>query len=187
MSDPKQSLLIVDDEPSIRTSMSYLLAEIGYSVRSAEDGSSALEAIRQAIPDILLSDLNMAGMSGFELLSVVRHSYPGIHTIAMSGAFCGNEVPTGVAADAFYQKGSSLGALLQILRTLPRTQRPVTQFCRAVAPLRTYCNGNDWSAKTSVATPCPVCPAPSGYAAPQALRQNAHAPNLAQNASAPGN
>ena len=56
--------------------MSHVLTEIGYRVRSAEDGFSALREMRHEVPDILLSDLNMPGMSGFELLSVVRRRFP---------------------------------------------------------------------------------------------------------------
>jgi len=123
MPETKASLLIVDDEPSIRESLSFVLTEVGYSVRATEDGFSALIEIQKEIPDIILSDLNMPGMSGFELLSVVRRRFPAIPMIAMSGAFSGDEVPSGVVADAFYQKGSSLGALLMIMGTLPRMER----------------------------------------------------------------
>jgi CheY-like chemotaxis protein len=123
MPDTKARLLIVDDEPSIRSSLSQVLTEIGYRVRSAQDGFSALLELREEIPDILLTDLNMPGMSGFELLAVVRQRFPAIHTIAMSGAFCGNEVPSGVAADAFFQKGSSVGSLLRMMEAVPRQER----------------------------------------------------------------
>jgi CheY-like chemotaxis protein len=92
---------------------------MGYLVRSAEDGLSALHEIRQESPDILLTDLNMPGTSGFELLTEVRSLFPAIKVIATSGAFCGSEIPPGVLADAFYQKGSSVSMLLQILRALP--------------------------------------------------------------------
>src|ERR1035437_548151 len=72
MSDGKHSfsmkLFVVDDAPAIRASISSLLTEIGYIVRTANDGFAALAEIRIDIPDILLSDLNMPGMSGFELL-----------------------------------------------------------------------------------------------------------------------
>src|ERR1700721_2828454 len=102
MPDTGRGVLIVDDEPSIRMSLSCVLAEIGYHVRTAEDGLSALAEMRTEVPDILLSDLNMPGMSGFELFSCVRLRFPEMKTIAMSGAFCGNEVPSGVAADGFY-------------------------------------------------------------------------------------
>ena len=106
MPGTKASLLIVDDEPSIRESLLWVLIEIGYSVRVAEDGLSALIEIRKEIPDMILFDLNMPGMSGFEIISVVRRRLPAIPVIAMSGTFSGDEAPSGLAADAFQQKGS---------------------------------------------------------------------------------
>lgn len=127
MQEAKVGLLIVDDEPSIRTSMSHVLIEIGYRVRTASDGFSALQEIRQEIPDIVLTDLNMPGMSGFELLSTIQSQFPGIQTIAMSGSFCGDEVPCGVAADAFFQKGSSMGSLLRIMETLPKPEQKLSR------------------------------------------------------------
>ncbi len=117
-------LLIVDDEPSIRISLSHVFAELGHVVRSAVDGFSALIEIRKELPDILLSDLNMPGVSGFELLSVVRCQFATIQVIAMSGAFSGDAVPPGVAADAFYEKGTSLRPLLQVVRAMTEAERP---------------------------------------------------------------
>ena len=92
-------------------------------MRVAEDGHSALRQISLQRPDILLSDLLMPGISGRELLDIVRVLFPAIKVIATSGSFGGNEVPAGVLADAFYSKGSSLSALLQILRELPLMRR----------------------------------------------------------------
>jgi DNA-binding NtrC family response regulator len=125
--NPLAKLLIVDDDPSIRTSIAQVLTEIGYFVRSAHDGFSALVEIRKVIPDIILSDLNMPGMSGFEFLSVVHHRLPSIRLIAMSGAFSGDEVPSGVAADAFYQKGSGVRSLLKIIEGLAQPERLPTR------------------------------------------------------------
>src|SRR5579863_3860449 len=127
MSDAKTRILIVDDDRSVRTSMAMALAEIGYCVRTAYDGASALEDIPEHLPDILLSDLNMPGISGFELLTVVRREFPRLLTVAMSGAFHGNEVPSGVVADAFYQKGSSIASLVMVLNSLPQKDRTLTQ------------------------------------------------------------
>jgi CheY-like chemotaxis protein len=137
--------------------MSHVLTEIGYRVRSAEDGFSALAEIRQEIPDILLSDLNMPGMSGFELLSVVRRRFPEIQTIAMSGAFSGNEVPSGVAADAFYQKGSSMGSLLKMIGGLARPEPMAAHHPPASATLWIQRNGQDASGESSVTIICPEC------------------------------
>ena len=59
-------------------------------------------------------------MSGRELLIEVRCLFPAIKVIAMSGSFCGSEVPSSVLADAFYPKGGGVKALVQILRALPQ-------------------------------------------------------------------
>jgi CheY-like chemotaxis protein len=126
----KKRLLIVDDEPSIRESLSFVLTEIGYLVRAAENGFTALLEMGHEIPDIILSDLNMPEMSGFEFLAVVRRQFPAIPVIAMSGAFSGHEVPSGVAADAFYPKGRGMGTLLQTIETLQIAERrePVSEL-----------------------------------------------------------
>ena len=155
MPDTRAKLLIVDDEPFIRESMSLVLAEMGYAVRSAEDGFSALAELRTEIPDVLLSDLNMPGMSGFELLSVVRRRFPSVQTVAMSGAFSGHEVPSGVAADAFYQKGSSLASLLRILATLPPVGRMLAHH--PATPIWVQHNGYDASGIAVGTVSCPEC------------------------------
>jgi len=51
-----------------------------------------LVEIRNGIPDLVLSDLNMLGMSGIELLSVIRRRFPSIRVIAMGAMFFGAEV-----------------------------------------------------------------------------------------------
>ena len=110
--------------------MSLVLEELGYSVRYAGDGHSALRQIRQESPDILLSDLKMPGMSGRQLLIEVRCLFPAIKVIAMSGSFCGSEVSSSVLADAFYPKGGGIKALLQILRVLPQRSRRAFEHLR---------------------------------------------------------
>ncbi|WP_263410340.1 response regulator [Terriglobus tenax] len=109
------NLLIVEDEVETRFLLSQILATRGYKVRTAEDGFQALGMMRSSLPDILLSDLNMPGMSGFELLSVVRRLYPEIRVVATSGAYTGTQVPMGIAADAFYEKASGLTPLFELL------------------------------------------------------------------------
>jgi CheY-like chemotaxis protein len=157
MPPTQATLLIVDDEPSIRLTLSNALVEIGYRVRSAEDGFSALHEIRNEVPGLLLSDLNMPKMSGFELLSVVRRRFPVIRTIAMSGSFSGDEVPSGVAADAYYQKGSSVLALLRIMETMPQTERKAPPPTSPDAPLWIHRNTHDFSPDANVTITCPEC------------------------------
>jgi CheY-like chemotaxis protein len=122
-----KTVLVVDDKEWIRIAISLVLEEFGYSVRCAEDGHSALREIHQEKPDVLVSDLRMPGMSGFELLINVRRLFPAIKVIAMSGSFSSKEVPPGVLADAFYPKGGSVSALLQTFRVLPRNNDRVLE------------------------------------------------------------
>jgi CheY-like chemotaxis protein len=158
MPTEKAGLLIVDDYPSVRETLSTILAESGYRVRSAEDGFSALIEIRNEIPDIILSDLNMPGMSGFELLSVVRRRFPVIRVIAMSGAFSGRDVPPGVAADAFYEKGSNVRSLLQMVEIMaPLKEMYPPQRPGALAPIWIPKNGHDPSGEEYVMVTCPEC------------------------------
>jgi CheY-like chemotaxis protein len=108
-------LLIVEDEVDTRYLLTQIFTTRGFNVRAAEDGFAALQMIRSSAPDILLSDLNMPGMSGFELLSVVRRLYPQIHVIATSGAYSGTTVPKGIAADGFHEKASGMAILFELL------------------------------------------------------------------------
>jgi CheY-like chemotaxis protein len=158
MSTEKTSLLIVEDDVSIRKSLSVIFAQSGYKVRSTADGFSALVELRNAVPNILLSDLNMPGMSGFELLSVVRRRFPAIHVIAMSGTFSGDGVPPGVAADAFYEKGTGIRFLLQIIEAMARSEWPSSfQHSGVLAPVWIPRNGHDTSEEAYVVITCPEC------------------------------
>jgi len=157
MQNPPATLLIVDDEPSIRHSLSQSLAEMGYSARSAADGFSALREIHCELPELLLSDLEMPGMSGFELLAVVRRRFPAIRTIAMSGSFSGDEVPFGVAADAYYQKGSSILALMRIMENLPRMERYAYQSSGREEPISIHRKNHDLEPNEQVIITCPAC------------------------------
>lgn len=79
----KGRLIVLDGGPSIRSSMSLLLAEIGHRVRCVQDKFSALRELHSELPEILPSDLDKPGMFGFELLSVLRWRFPAILAIAM--------------------------------------------------------------------------------------------------------
>ena len=105
-SSSRTTILFVDDDPCMREVMAMVLGEEGYEVSTAGDGFDALAQMRSSLPDLILSDLHMPGMSGVEFLSVVRRRFPAIPVVAISGA-CGwsDSLPTGVMADAFYPKG----------------------------------------------------------------------------------
>jgi CheY-like chemotaxis protein len=106
-----------------------MLAHTGYQVRTACDGVSALREIETGVPDLIVSDLNMPRMSGFELLSVLRAQFPAIPLIAMSGAFSGSQVPNGVIAEAFYEKGTDPSRLMQLVSAMMRPQAVQRDTC----------------------------------------------------------
>ena len=100
-------VLLVDDEPLVRKSISRYLVAAGYVVRVAVDGLDAIGKLREGPPALVISDLKMPRMSGFELLDVVRKRFPQIPVIVIS-AFATDEMPEGVAADAHCQKNEFL-------------------------------------------------------------------------------
>lgn len=103
--DFKTRVLVVDDEPIILETMTAILESEGFVVRAAEDGFAALVTLRQTPPDIIISDLRMPNMSGFEFLSVVRRRFPHIPVIAISGEYVAAGLPPGLLVDAILQKG----------------------------------------------------------------------------------
>jgi len=79
------TVLIVDDEESIRNSLSGVLMDEGFSVLKAEDGHKALQIIKQEVPEVVLLDIWMHGIDGIETLNRIKTGYPEIQVIMISG------------------------------------------------------------------------------------------------------
>ena len=80
----RKRILVVDDDESLRWVTQAQLQQGGYEVTAVADGNAALESIRQAPPDLVITDLKMPGMSGLELLRKIRTDYPGIIVIMVT-------------------------------------------------------------------------------------------------------
>lgn len=156
----KRRILVVDDQPEIRELMvSLLTTRGGYEVKTAEDGFDALLQLKAMQPDVIIADLNMPRMSGFELLSVVRRRFPEIPVVAMSGAYdSGDQVPGGVIADAFYAKGSHLEMLISVVTELIQTsaERAVNHHQKS-APVWIPRNGKDSEGVPFIVLTCTEC------------------------------
>jgi CheY-like chemotaxis protein len=156
----KHRILVVDDEPNIREGLAMLLSAEGYNVGTAEDGFDALLRLRSTNPELIISDLNMPQMSGFELLSVLRRRFPEILVIAMSGAYeSGDNVPGGVIADAFHAKG--LNDPQDLVRTVAdlmrnKTERAINHH-RQSAPVWIPRNGKDSQGVPFIVLTCTEC------------------------------
>lgn len=78
-------VLVVDDEPIIPELFAMLLAARGYKVLTASDGGQAELLIRDHQPDLVITDVKMPGVDGFDLPRSVQRDFPGTKCILMSG------------------------------------------------------------------------------------------------------
>ena len=69
-----ERVLVVDDEPDIVALVAYHLAKAGYRVATASSGTDALDSVRRERPSLIVLDLMLPGMSGYELLEQLRAS-----------------------------------------------------------------------------------------------------------------
>ena len=133
-------ILVVDDQYLIRETARQILENGGYEVLTAADGLDGLQALSRSLPDLIISDLNMPRMSGFEFLAVVRERFPHIATIAVSGEYITSGNPSGILADAFFQKGQYTlkelcGEVAKLLADSPiRSERKKTDIAPLFAP-----------------------------------------------------
>ncbi|HXH27491.1 MAG TPA: response regulator, partial [Candidatus Polarisedimenticolia bacterium] len=77
-------ILMVDDDPSVRKFMVEALGETGHTVLSAEDGAQALQMFRAQRFDLVVTDLMMPGMSGVDLLQVIKRESPDTEVVVVT-------------------------------------------------------------------------------------------------------
>jgi DNA-binding response OmpR family regulator len=110
---PKE-ILIVDDEPSIVVPIQFLMEQQGYNVLVAENGEDALDAIYKYKPDLILLDIMLPRIDGYEVCEIVRLNpdYRGIKIIFLTAK--GREVEIA--------KGLALGANAYITKPFSNTE-----------------------------------------------------------------
>lgn len=69
---PGAIILVVDDDASILRIVEITLERTGYEVKTALDGQEALKMLRKLVPDLIILDVNMPGLSGFDLCHIVK-------------------------------------------------------------------------------------------------------------------
>lgn len=79
------TLLIADDEKNIRSGLQMAFEDEGYQVITASDGNEAWEKLQKNIVDLVITDLRMPGMDGYELLKRISSSYPTLPVIVLTG------------------------------------------------------------------------------------------------------
>lgn len=79
-------ILLVDDHALIREALSLGLRFFGHDVAEAANGNAALQHMERGLPDVLVTDLDMPGMNGRDLIKATRRAYPRLPIVAMSAA-----------------------------------------------------------------------------------------------------
>ena len=114
-------VLVVDDHPDNRGLAAHLLAPLGFEVRLAEDGAQAVAVCADWLPQVVLMDLRMPVMDGFEAACRIRAAHgPAVKIIALSANVLAEEQQRArtAGADAFLAKPFRAADLLDQIQTL---------------------------------------------------------------------
>jgi DNA-binding response OmpR family regulator len=116
--------LLVDDDPLVLEVLSIVLAESGFACRTALNGYEAIRILLEDPFDIVVSDLRMPKLSGFELLGIIRKHFPESAVIVISSEVDPvSQIPSSLM-DAFFQKGAfTHKRLIKVIRRLARQYR----------------------------------------------------------------
>ncbi len=118
----RRKILVVDDERNITTALQFLLERSGYEVRCVGDGLAALAEVEVFTPDLVLLDVMMPGMNGYEVCQRIRENADWYGTRVMMLTAKGREVDAqkGIAAgaDAYVTKPFSTRDLLAQVRRI---------------------------------------------------------------------
>ena len=82
---PSKKVLIIDDDPSIRETLSYFLLSQGFHAESVKDGDTALKTLQQSPFDLLIVDVDMPRMNGIELLKCLKEKNINTPPIIITG------------------------------------------------------------------------------------------------------
>jgi DNA-binding response OmpR family regulator len=115
-------ILIADDEPNIVVSLEFLMKRMGHVVKVANTGVDALSAVSEFKPDLILLDIMMPRMSGYDLCQSVRENpaWNGIKILMLSAKGRDIDVNKGMAvgADAYITKPFSTKELVAKVQQL---------------------------------------------------------------------
>jgi len=105
------TILILDDDPSIRMLYAEELTDEGYQVMTCGDGSDLMEQIREMQPDLIVMDIRLRGENGLDLLQGIKNAYSNLPVILCSAHPAFKEDMNSIAADYYVSKSSNMGEL----------------------------------------------------------------------------
>jgi DNA-binding response OmpR family regulator len=117
-----KEILIVDDEPNVVVPIQFLMEQQGYRVMTAERGEDALDLIYQYKPDLVLLDILLPGIDGWEVCEIIRLNpdFRDIKIVFLTAKGREEEIAKGLAlgADAYITKPFSNAALVAKVKEL---------------------------------------------------------------------
>ena len=118
----KERILVVDDEASVREMVSKIVNLIGHEAVTAVNGREALEILKNEPFSIIITDVKMPEMDGFELMKAVRDQFPGVSTICMTahGASYTYTDVVGVGATDYITKPFTIDEMMAKLNRVIR-------------------------------------------------------------------
>jgi DNA-binding response OmpR family regulator len=123
-----KEILIVDDEPGIVVPVQFLMEQQGYNVMTAERGEDALDLIYQYKPDLVLLDIMLPGIDGYEVCEIVRLNpdYRNVKIVFFTAKGRETEIAKGLAlgADAYITKPySNVELVAKVKELLEKTDK----------------------------------------------------------------
>ena len=120
--DSTGSVLLIDDDNDLRNVLAGALTTLGYKVQEASDGPSALRALDEFRPDVVVVDFAMPGLNGAEVASKARERWPGLPVILASGYADTAAIERAIGADAaLLRKPFRIDELLEAVRVATKT------------------------------------------------------------------
>jgi CheY-like chemotaxis protein len=129
----KRLVVVVDDDAGVRQLVALHLERLGCEVLEAGDGEEAVRVAVEHQPDLLVVDVRMPGLSGYEVTREVRRLLPGrVPVLLMSGSVLPADMSKGfeAGADAFLKKPFTTEDLLQQVSALLPLARTGGQWAR---------------------------------------------------------
>lgn len=114
----RKRLFIVDDDSSVRDALKNILEQAGYDVAVAQDGNEALSRINQASPDLLILDLNMPRVDGWDVLEELSSNQPLLPVIVITGMYDQLATLNIPGIVALLKKPVEVASLLTLVETL---------------------------------------------------------------------
>ena len=112
------SILIVEDEAPIRRMLESVFEAEGYTVRSVADGETALLALAESLPDVVVLDLGLPRLNGAEVLRRVRADGLDVAVIVVSATLDGSAIASAVGADGYLAKSFDVDELVRRVLSL---------------------------------------------------------------------